>query len=506
MNFAVQKLFPHNAFLSMGFLIGMLAAGPCLAQASYDPALQVKGSRYLERNIKSLDKYTRRLEQEQQRLLRQLSKQEKALSKKLQQTDSAAFAAFQQQTLSYDSIKTLQAAGSTSRTRGAVKAVDSLKAIQAFLQAQGAPADGAPLRNYSGELQALEQKLSYQQYISQLTDQRTARLKNLLSHTKSYGLFRGVEKKWYYAKEKAAFWKSAADEPDRAESEALEYLQGTPGFDGFMSKSMAAPGSLQALAGGQLTSGSQPLSADDLEKMGYQTKRQLGQHLEQQYGGSAHVRALQQQMGGQLKEWQDKANDVSGQVKEAKSSLRQLKQAGNPGKLSFKPNPMRGLPFWQRIEKQWSFQTTRAARDGSRPAMLEVGAMAGFRQTPSLSYGLGLAGSIGLGQDWSHMRLSFEGLGARSYAAWKWPYGFGAYAGYERLYKLAAFKPSDKNESLPNISVHNTSRYAESVLLGITKSYRINSRWQGAVQVLYDVWWQEKGMRSPILIRINNLR
>ena len=64
---------------------------------------------------------------------------------------------------------------------------------------------------------------------------------------------------------------------------------------------------------------------------------------------------------------------------------------------------MRGRLFWQRIEKQYNWQTTRATID--RPAKLEASAMAGFKHTPRLTYGLGIATSVGLGQGWSSIEV-----------------------------------------------------------------------------------------------------
>lgn len=165
---------------------------------------------------------------------------------------------------------------------------------------------------------------------------------------------------------------------------------------------------------------------------------------------------------------------------------------------------MRGLPFWKRIEKQYNFQTARATVDG-QPAILQLSAMAGYKQSPKLSYGLGLVEATGLGQNWTNLHLSFQGIGLRSYAAWQWEYGIGAYAGYERLYKQAAFGSAANTDQALTPSPHSTASYSECVLIGLTKSYHINDKWNGQVQLLYDIWWQQKGMQSPIMIRFSTI-
>ena len=207
-------------------------------------------------------------------------------------------------------------------------------------------------------------------------------------------------------------------------------------------------------------------------------------------------------MGAQVSESQNKARGALSEAKQAKQQVKQTaQQVKNTQRPSFKVNPMRGTPFRQRIEKGYNFQTTRSTTDG-KPAMLQLAATAGFKWSPKLQTGIGLATSFGLGQDWSHIHFSFEGFGGRVFAEWKWIYGIGVYADYERTYKQFAFTNNKENtEPALMPSTHNTATWNESVLLGLTKSYKINNKWNGAIQVLYDVWWREKGIRSPLVLR-----
>ena len=97
---------------------------------------------------------------------------------------------------------------------------------------------------------------------------------------------------------------------------------------------------------------------------------------------------------------------------------------------------MRGLPFWKRVEKGYNFQTSRATPDGKRPAILELAGTAGFKHTPQLTYGLGLSASIGLGQNWSNIRLSYEGISIRSFATYELFWGIAGYVGYETVFQI----------------------------------------------------------------------
>jgi len=458
------------------------------------------GKRYLDIHIRSLDKYTQRIERQQKHLLTKLKRKEAKLAKQLQKTDSAAYAQYQQQTaaLSYDSISKLQQNKETLAKAGskANKAIDSLRKVQRFLQTSGGNT-GAINTDLSG----LQSQLNYQQYIGSLIDQRSQSLKSLGRQTAAnIPALKGIEKEVFYGKSKMNEWKKVADEPSKAEEMALEYLQGTKDFS---FAAAAKEGGMHSAAG-----------EADLEKMGFQTKRQLGEQLQQQFGGN--LAGLQEKMGSQVSDFQQQTQGIGKEIKQtqqqlktAKADLTQTKQSitglKNSNKPSFKVNPMRGFPFWKRIEKGYTFNTSRATPDGRTPALLELAGTVAFRHTPKLKYGVGLATTIGLGQDWSHIRFSWEGIGGRSFLSYELLYGISAYGGYERFFKQTAnARQTDNNQQ--NYNQHNTANYSEAALLGLSKSYKINSRWNGAIQVLYDVWWRDKGLNSPVVVRIVNTK
>jgi hypothetical protein len=474
-----------------------LLIGLCLVLTSFHAAAQqeeaaqvyTQGNRYVSLKIKSLDKLNSRLEHQQQRLLKKLKRRENRLLAKLKDKDSLAYARLSHQSLTYDSISKLTDPDSAALAKTAARrnpAIDSLKAINSFLQNKGSTA----LPSTDPQLTRLQSQLNYRNYINDLIAQRTNNIKSLAANS-NIPVLTGIEKQVYYAKQKMSVFKQMEDDPSMAEDKAMEYLQGTEGFDKYMDKATAGPNSMQNLG--------PDATGADLQKMGLQTKQQVQSALQQRFG--SNLGGLSQKMGDQIKAFQDKTQDLNN----AKQTLQSLKQIKDLHKPSFKINKMRGLPFWKRIEKQYNFQTTRATVDG-QPAILQVSAMAGYRQSPKLTYGLGLVEATGLGQSWTNLHLSFQGLGLRSYFTWLWQYGIGAYAGYERLYKQAAFSNSSTApDQTLTPSPHSTASYSESVLIGLTKTYHINSKWNGQVQLLYDIWWQQKGLQSPILLRFSTI-
>jgi len=80
-------------------------------------------------------------------------------------------------------------------------------------------------------------------------------------------------------------------------------------------------------------------------------------------------------------------------------------------------------------------------------------------------------------------------------------YGIGLYAGYERMYKKLFFIKDSVSESISNENFHNKKKYSESILFGLQKSYGISDKLQGRLQLLYDIWWQEKNLKTPLQLR-----
>lgn len=472
------------------FLILVLITSTAFAQEENEVLYQ--GKRYLDLNIRSINKFNERDQKLQWRLLNKLARKERHLIQRLEGKDSTAYANLQQRSLSFDSIRTLSRNGNNTKQKSLVNpSIDSLQRIAAFLQNKSNKAEKINVKGYGDQLQFAGQQANQNHYIWGLIEQRANNLKNT---GKAGRRLTGMNRQLFYAREKMKVFKDISEEPSKAEDIALETLQGEQGFEQYMHP--ANPNSMASLAAKGAT-------VTDLEKMGYPTKRQLTANLQKKFGNS--LGGMQQKMGSQMQDYMSEVKKLQTAKSTALQTKTSLSALRRPKKPEFRINPMRTMPFAQRIEKQFNWQTSRSTLDG-KPAMLQASIMAGFRHTPKLSYGVGIATSIGLGQNWNNLKLSFQGLGLRTYASWQLIYGVGLYAGYERMYKQAAFIDTKQvmQELIP--TTHNTGAYYESILAGLTKTYNINNKWNGSLQVLYDVWWKEKGLRSPIVLRIASIK
>lgn len=472
-------------------LLWLYISIPAIAQEE-DAIVSSKGRQYINGNIKRLAVYNRKTDRLQARLLARLKKRENKFARHLKKNDSALYARFHQRPVSFDSIGHIEKKKLPASSLK-VPRIDSLNAINKFITGQVPTNQGAETSDFGSRLKDQKTKLLGNQQVNLLIEQRLSFLKSMNTDpkTKLNGLG-GMDKQVFYAKLKIQALKEISEDPSKVEEQALEYLQGEEGFDKLLQD--ASGNNSNDLAG---------KSVDELERMGYQTKRQVTAQLQGKLGSG--LSNVQQNMAGQLKNYTDKLKDVKSvqtSIKQAKQSATQLKNVEKP---AFKANPMRGKPFMQRIEKQYNWQANRSTLDG-KPATLQLSGMAGFKHTSKLSYGVGLSLVTGLGQNWKHVKISFEGLGLRSYSAWQWNYGIGAYAGYERNYKQEAFTNSQVEKIASQYSKHETKLYYDAVLIGLTKTYRISDKLNGSVQVLYDILWREKQLKSPIQLRFATIK
>src|SRR5580658_2641058 len=110
-----------------------------LAQEENTTAVK-EGTHYVSLKLKALDKYNNRIERQQDHLLKKLKKKEKHLAHKLKSSDSLAYARYQHQPLSYDSISKISQSdtGSNSAKISQKKngTIDSLRGVQSFVNSK----------------------------------------------------------------------------------------------------------------------------------------------------------------------------------------------------------------------------------------------------------------------------------------------------------------------------------------------------------------------------------
>ena len=100
---------------------------------------------------------------------------------------------------------------------------------------------------------------------------------------------------------------------------------------------------------------------------------------------------------------------------------------------------------------------------------------------------------IGLGKNWNNLKLSYTGIGIRSYIDWKIKGSIYLSAGYEQNYRTA----------FNNIQqLRNYSAWQSSGLAGVAKRYSLGGKkLKGEMKLLWDFLSYRRGTQA-ILFRI----
>lgn len=460
------------------------------AQDAESTEVQMYGKRYINIRLHRLERFESQQKRRQERLVARLSRKERRIKALLLGKDSTVWQRYNAQAFGFDSIAHLvqrdSASASIHYLRRSNVRLDSLRGIAQYLSTATAVTGEARQQDvYSSRISALQSRLQYRKLIDEMIARRMTGL-SFLGPDKIPAV-RGMQKEFYYAKAQIKSFQALADEPGRLEAKAYEFLQGQLGFEETVDGAVNSANPLFANSG-----------TADLKRLGYQTQQQVGASLQQKLG--TNVNTIQKQLGTQLNEWKGKVSEASEQVKSTKETLFAIRHTQS---ASFKVNPMRCLPFRERIEKSYDFQTTRPTTDG-KPAMLQVGGMIAYRQSPSIKAGIGLASSIGLGQSWSEIHFSSQAITLRAFISGQIKWGIRCYVGYERSYFATNQALRLDGSTQLMTSRHSTEQYDESLLLGLTKPFVTKGKQHSEIQFFYDAWWRDKALNSPFVIRVSN--
>jgi len=462
---------------------------------------------YIQKQYRQHLQYKHKASRAQNRMLRRLERRENRIAARLRRSDSALYAQYQKlNAVDFDSIrKTASDTALLKKLAGdkPVKALDSLKKIQSFIQ-QKIPETGSTDLSVPG-MDQLNSQLNAQEYLKTQLKKRSDALNRLLGQSPFASEVSRLNRTFGYGSQQVQYWKKIIQDPDAAEQKALDLLQGVDGFNEMLSRS-SVPGMSAA-----------NLNETDLSQMGYQTKSSVNAALEQQFG--SQLQQVQQQAAQQVQDYskqlgldkqmakvkaaRQSLNEAKNTVQDTKNKVKQAKQ-GLRNPMDDLKNPMRGIPFWQRWAYQYNLQTQRAAPNGQKPAMLQAGLNAAYRHSPRISMGIGLDASLGLGRDWQHLKLSYEGLTGRVFLDGQLIWGISLQGGYEKSLKPLNRPYVQLQERYGNASNVRTAMglLQDAAYLGLMKTYRINRNQQGTFLLGYNFLSDKTGINSPWIIRL----
>jgi len=433
----------------------------------------------------------RRLTDQTDKYLARLSKQEARLRKKLYRQDSAlAGKVFGQNPLDYSALsQKLQNAGSPTGTfRGSnyIPSLDSLQTSLKYLQ-QAKDLQGG-MNSYSVQASAslaqvnqLQNKLQIAEQLRQLIRQRKEQIREALSqYTHLPGglqsAYQGYSREAYYYGQQVQEYKSELSDPDKLTKRALGILQQTPAFQQFLQQNSQLAG-LFSLPGGGIPGSAQPIP-------GLQTRNGVQQILQNQLAsGGPNAQALVSQQ----------IQSAQAQLKSLKGKVAQLGGGGSNTEIpDFKPNTQKTRPFFKRLEYGFNMQSVRSTY--YFPVTTDFGLSLGYKLNDRASIGVGASYKMGWGKDISHIAVSSQGVGLRSYLDIKVKGSWYASGGFEYNYQQPFYSISQ---------LRKPDAWSKSGLLGVTKKYSLGGKLKGNLQLLWDfLSYQQQPKGQAVVFRV----
>jgi len=415
------------------------------------------------------------LTRQTEKYLEKLARKEKKFQKKLAETDSASaarlFAKDPQQgyialieKLKHDSAAIVNSMGGEY-----LPYVDSLQGTLAFLNknpqllntSKILPAD---IQKSLGQLQQLETKLQDADQVKQFIVARKAELQQYimqLAHVPPglSSIYNDYNKQLYYYSEQIREYRQILNDPDKMERLALQLLNKVPAFNSFMKSNSFLAGLFNIPDNYGTSEG----------LVGLQTRDQVMSIIQGQIGsGGPNASAMLQ---NSLQTAQQDINQIRNKLSALGGGNADIDMP------KFKPNEQKTKTFWKRLEYGTNLQTEHA--DYFFPTTTDLGFSVGYKITDKNTIGIGASYKIGWGSDISHVNVTSEGVGLRSFLDMQLKKSFYVSGGYEMNYQ----EPFNSWMQL-----NNMSSWQQSGLVGLTKMVSINTKFlkKTKIQLLWD--------------------
>jgi hypothetical protein len=351
--------------------------------------------------------------------------------------------------------------------------LDTLQTTLHFLQnqqgASGAPATVNPqLAQATAGIQQLQAHLDESTLINQyIADRKQAIAQYLAQFThlppgvaQTFTQFKTTS---YYYRQQVEEFKNSLNDPQKIEEKAIRQLSKLPAYQQFLAQHSMLASLFQLPAG----------YGDNPSLQGLQTHDQVQQIIQQQVsaGGASGQAAVDQQM-----------QQAQSQLSNMQNNLAKYGAAGqNLDMPNFTPDQQKTKTFLKRLSYGASIQLSKSSN--YFPATGNIGLSLGYKINDKSTAGVGASYIMGLGRDWGHMALSNQGLGFRSYMDWKIKKTYYVTGGYELNY-MSQFS---------NIAqLRNLNFWQPSALIGLEKKYKISSKLQGNLQLLFDALYRQE--------------
>ena len=429
------------------------------------------------------------MDKKAEKTLTKFRKQEEKLIRKLSKVDSVA--AKQMMTEARARYKELEERMKGNAIKQYIPQVDSLATSLAFLTVnpqflKDAKEVKDKLAEAMGKMDELKSQLHKAEEIKAFLKERKEYLKQQLGQLGMLKDLKKINKQVYYYAQQVNEYKEALKDPKKAGKKALELLAKNGKFRDFMRKNSQLA-SLFRMPG-------DPDDAGNMVSLaGLQTRAQVNSLIQQQIaaGGPNAQAQLQQNLQaaqGHLNQLKDKVIKMGGGSSDAEMPE------------DFKPRNLKVKSFWNRVEIGTNIQSVRS--NGILPNTSDLAISAGYLLSENSVVGIGASYKLGWGQNIQNIRISHQGVGARSFIDWKLKGAWWISGGFEMNYR-----PDLSGLTIP--SPFGGSRmgaaWQQSGLIGMSRKIPIKTKFfknTKAMLLLDFLSYRQQPRTQPVLFRV----
>jgi len=469
---------PHKLLFLCVMLLPILWAQ---GQDSVQGAIHLP-SGYLDQVSAQISRMDRQLTRQTEKYLQGVEQAELRLDRKMEKQDSVSAANVLGDVRQRYSEWQQRLSGVTAvenQTAAYIPALDSLKNTLRFLQSHADLL--ASIQGFSPEklqatldkVQGLQNRLNIAESLKDQLQQRKQYLTGQLGKLGLGSQLTEVNKQAYYYKQQLNDYKEALKDPARLQKKVIQTLGQVPAYRQFLQRHSY----LASLFG---TPEDYHVSDSGMKQL--QTRAGVQKMIQDKVGAGGP--AGEQQVMQQVQQ----SENALGELRNKLLALGTRDMPDDPG---FKPNSQKTKSLWKRLEYGANLQFAPAT--GILPTMADLGLSLGYKLNDKATMGVGAAFKMGLGDGLNHIHFSGEGASLRSYIDWQLKKNFYLSGGYERNYL-------NRFQSL--LQLRNAIGWQQSGLIGLSRKYRLSSKVNGKLQIIYDFLSKAHVPNSaPILFR-----
>jgi len=446
-------------------------------QAKYLNAISAKSAKATEQIDKQTEKYLAKLEKQERRLQKKLAKIDSLAAKNVLANTEQKYRDLENRIK--NKSESLLHKGSQY-----LPWLDSARTSLKFLETKN-PVTGAITTNQAkltgalSKVKELENQFKQAANVKDFIRQRKEYLKQQLQHYNLGNELKNYNQTAYYYSQQINEYRQALNDPDKAEKKVLELLNKVPVFQDFMRKnSMLA--SLFAVPGSDPNGLTQNLA-------GLQTRASVQGLIQNQLaaGGPNAQAMLQQNIG-----------EAQGMLNQLKNKMSQMGTSGGSDldMPEYKPNTQKTKPFLKRLEYGTNIQSAKS--NYYFPTTTDIALSVGYKLNEKNIIGIGASYKMGWGKDFSHINLSSQGIGFRSFMDTKLKGSFYASGGFEYNYQ----QPFGSIEQIKYLNA-----WQQSGLIGISKIVSLKTKYfkKTKLQLLWDMLsYQQVPKTQPVKFRV----